>query len=235
MQKRSFYLSTAKLLPFGLVSGIMIISINKAVNMSILTKKQKEVFDFISEYESEKGYAPALNEIKEAIGVAAVSTVHEHVSNLIKKGVLKRVKGAARSLELAKVKFGASLSVPLVGVIACGEPIEAIEVPDAVVQIPADGRFQAGELYALRAKGDSMIGDGIFSGDFLIIKKQSWANNGETVVAIIDDNEATLKRFYKEKDKIRLQPANTDYEPIYRRQVDIRGIVVKVIRDLVPA
>ena len=203
--------------------------------MSILTKKQKEVFDFISAYESEQGYAPSLNEIKEAVGASAVSTIHEHVANLIKKGVLKRVKGAARSLELAKVKFGASMSVPLVGVIACGEPIEAIEMSDEMVQIAEDRRFQAGELYALRAKGDSMIGDGIFSGDFLIIKKQTWANNGDTVVAIIDDNEATLKRFYKEKDNIRLQPANTDYEPIFRRQVDVRGIVVKVIRDLVHA
>lgn len=203
--------------------------------MSILTKKQKEVFDFISEYESDKGYAPSLNEIKEAIGASAVSTVHEHVANLIKKGIIKRVKGAARSLELAKVKFGSSLAVPLVGAIACGEPIEAIEVPDEAVQIPADGRFRAEDLYALRAKGDSMIGDGIFSGDYLIIKKQSWANNGDTVVAIIDDNEATLKRFYKEKDKIRLQPANTDYEPIFRQQVEVRGIVVKVIRDLVSA
>ena len=203
--------------------------------MSILTKKQKEVFDFISVYESDKGYAPSLNEIKEAVGASAVSTIHEHVSNLIKKGLLKRVKGAARSLELAKVKFGATMAVPLVGVIACGEPIEAIEVSDEAVQIAEDNRFREGELYALRAKGDSMIGDGIFSGDFLIIKKQTWAQNGDTVVAIIDDNEATLKRFYKEKDKVRLQPANTAYKPIFRRQVAVRGIVVKVIRDLVHA
>lgn len=203
--------------------------------MAILTKKQKEVFDFISEYEADKGYSPSLNEIKEAVGSSAISTVHEHVSNLIRKGVLKRVKGAARSLELAKVKFGATMSVPLVGAIACGEPIEAIEETDDVVSIAQDDRFSPKDLYALRAKGNSMIGDGIFSGDFLIIKKQTWANNGDTVVAIIDDNEATLKRFYKEKDKIRLQPANTDYEPIFRREVAVRGIVVKVIRDLVHA
>lgn len=203
--------------------------------MSILSKKQKEVLDFISEYESEQGYAPSLNEIKEALGVSAISTVHEHVANLIAKGLLKKVKGVARSLELAKVKFGGMMSVPLVGAIACGEPIEAIEVPDEAIQINEDSRLQSGELYALRAKGNSMVGDGIFSGDLLIIKKQTWANNGDTVVAIIDDNEATLKRFYKEKDKIRLQPANTDYQPIYRRQVDVRGIVVKVIRDLMRA
>lgn len=203
--------------------------------MAILTKKQKQVFDFVSNYEAENGYAPSLNEIKDEIGASAVSTAHEHVSNLIAKGVLKRVKGAARSLELARVKFGSSMSVPLVGVIACGEPIEALEMTDKVVQIAEDKRYRAEELYALRAKGDSMIGDGIFSGDFLIIKKQSWANNGDTVVAIIDDNEATLKRFYKESHNIRLQPANDNYEPIFRQQVDVRGVVVKVIRDLVAA
>jgi len=203
--------------------------------MGILTKKQKEVFDFISNYEAENGYAPSLNEIKDEIGASAVSTAHEHVSKLIAKGVLKRAKGVARSLELARLKLGSSMAVPLVGVIACGEPIEAIEVPDEMVQIAEDHRFKVGDLYALKAKGDSMIGDGIFSGDFLIIKKQTWASNGDTVVAIIDDNEATLKRFYKERDRIRLQPANESYEPIFRRQVDVRGVVVKVIRDLVHA
>ncbi|MBN2854403.1 hypothetical protein JXK06_02630, partial [Patescibacteria group bacterium] len=91
------------------------------------------------------------------------------------------------------------------------------------------------DLYALRAKGDSMIEEGILEDDLLIIKKQSWASNGDTVVAIIDDNEATLKRFYKEKDKIRLQPANPNYEPIFRREVEVRGIVIKVVRDLVNA
>ena len=203
--------------------------------MAILTKKQKEVFDFISDYESSKAYSPSLNEIKEAVGASAISTVHEHVSNLIRKGVLKRVKGAARSLETTKLKFGASMAIPLVGAIACGEPIEAIEETSDLVQIAQDDRFSLKDLYALRAKGNSMIGDGIFSGDFLIIKKQTWANNGDTVVAIIDDNEATLKRFYQEKDKIRLQPANTDYKPIFRRKVAVRGVVVKVIRDLVHA
>jgi repressor LexA len=203
--------------------------------MAILTKKQKQVFDFIGDYEAQKGYSPSLNEIKDEIGASAVSTAHEHVANLIAKGLIKRVKGVARSLELARVKFGATMAVPLVGSIACGEPIEALEIPDEVVQIVEDQRFGSGELYALKAKGDSMVGDGIFSGDFLIIKKQAWANNGDTVVAIIDDNEATLKRFYKESHNIRLQPANDSYEPIFRQQVDVRGVVVKVIRDLVRA
>ncbi len=200
--------------------------------MAILTKKQKEVLDFIAEYERDFGYAPSLNEIKEAVGSSAVSTIHEHISNLITKGFLKRIKGSARSLELIKAKFGASMSVPLVGSIACGEPLEALEETGREIEIAQDKRFNISDLYALRAKGDSMIEEGILEDDLLIIKKQSWASNGDTVVAIIDDNEATLKRFYKEKDKIRLQPANPNYEAIFRREVEVRGIVIKVVRDL---
>ena len=123
--------------------------------------------------------------------------------------------------------------IPLIGAITCGQPLEAIEIPDTTVEIAKDRRFQEEELYALKAKGNSMIGDGIFDGDFLIIKKQEWAEDGDTVVAIIDDNEATLKKYYKEKDRIRLQPSNPTFNPIYRKDVEIRGIVVKVIRDLV--
>jgi repressor LexA len=200
--------------------------------MTILTKKQKEVFDFISEYEREEGYAPSLNEIKDALGISAVSTIHEHITNLVAKGFLKRVKGVARSLELVKTKLGSALSIPLVGSIACGEPLEALEETGDEVEITNDNRFNINDLYALRAKGDSMIEEGVFENDLLIIKKQSWASNGDTVVAIIDDNEATLKRFYKEKDQIRLQPANVAYQPIFRKEVEIRGVVIKVIRDL---
>ena len=200
--------------------------------MAILTKKQKAVLDYITTYEQDYGYAPSLNEIKDALGASAVSTIHEHVTNLITKGFLKRVKGAARSLELVKMKLASSLSIPLVGTIACGEPLEALEDSDRSIEISSDTRFNVSDLYALRAKGDSMIEDGILEGDYLIIKKQAWASNGDTVVAIIDDNEATLKQFYKEKDRIRLQPANSNYEPIFRKEVEVRGVVIKVIRDL---
>lgn len=203
--------------------------------MAILTKKQKEVFDYIKNYEADQGYAPSLNEIKEAVGTSAISTIHEHVSNLVKKGFIKRTKGSARSLELLKLKLAETMSVPLLGSIACGEPLEAIEESSEAVPVVDDKRFNLKDLYALRAKGDSMLGDGIFSGDYLIIKRQSYANNGDTVVAIIDDNEATLKRFYKEEGRFRLQPANEAYKPIYRKELEIRGVVVKVIRDLVAA
>jgi len=201
--------------------------------MTTLTKKQAQIRDYIAQHVEKYGYAPSLTEIGDEFGISTVSTVHEHISNLIEKGVLKRAKGVARSLELIKLKVKSEMmAVPLVGVIAAGRPIEAIEIPDEVVEIAKDRRFQEGELYALRVSGNSMIGDGIFDGDFAIIKKQSWADNGDTAVAIIDDNEATLKKYYKEKGRIRLQPANPTFEPIFRRNVEIRGIAVKIIRDL---
>ncbi len=200
--------------------------------MTTLTKKQAEIRDFIARYQEEKGYAPSLSEIRDEFGISSISTVHEHLENLVQKGIVKRLKGVARSLELIKLKAKEEMmAVPLVGVITAGQPIEAIEVPDEVVEIAKDRRFQDGELYALRVRGNSMIGDGIFDGDFAIIKKQSWADNGDTAVAVIDDNEATLKRYYKEKGRIRLQPANPTFQPIFRKDVEIRGIVIKIIRD----
>jgi len=200
--------------------------------MSTLTKKQAEIRDFIAEYIKKNDCSPSLTEIKNEFGISAISTIHEHISSLVKKGVLKRTKGVIRGLELATNKINELMAIPLVGTITAGRPIEAIEIPDEVVEIAKDRRFQEGELYALKVKGNSMIGDGIFDGDIAIIKKQEWADNGDTAVAIIDDNEATLKKFYKEKGQIRLQPANPTFQPIFRKKVEIRGIAVKIIRDL---
>ncbi|MFA5184094.1 MAG: transcriptional repressor LexA [Patescibacteria group bacterium] len=201
--------------------------------MTTLTKKQAQIRDYIATYTEEHGYAPSLTEIRDEFGISTVSTIHEHIANLMEKGILKRAKGVARSLELVSLKMKNELmAVPLVGVITAGKPIEAIEIPDEVVEIAKDRRFQDGELYALKVRGNSMIGDGIFDGDFAIIKKQDWAENGDTAVAVIDDNEATLKKFYKEKGRIRLQPANPTFAPIFRKKVEIRGVVVKIIRDL---
>lgn len=201
--------------------------------MSTLTKKQTEIRDFIANYINKNGCSPSLSEIRDELGISAVSTVHEHISSLVRKGVIKRIKGTIRGLELSSHGLTDGLmAIPLIGTITAGKPIEAIDVPDDVVEIAKDRRFQNGELYALRVKGNSMIGDGIFDGDIAIIKKQEWADNGDTAVAIIDDNEATLKKFYKEKGRIRLQPANPTFEPIFKKNVEIRGIAVKIIRDL---
>ncbi len=200
--------------------------------MSTLTKKQKQIYDFIREYTGKNGYAPSLTEIGNEFGVSTASTIHKHISNLIEKGLVKRIKGVARSIELVGKKTVDFMAIPIIGTIAAGRPIEAIEVSEDVVEIAKDRRFQNGELYALKVKGNSMIGDGIFDGDIAIIKKQEWADNGDTAVAIIDDNEATLKKFYKEKGRIRLQQANPVFQPIFRKRVEIRGIAVKIIRDL---
>jgi len=199
--------------------------------MPTITKKQKEVYDFVEDQIAENGYAPSLPEIRDHFQISAVSTVHEHVTALVKKGLLKRAKNVSRSLELVGQRLTDMMEVPLVGVITAGKPIEAIEIPDQVVEIAKDRRFQEGELYALKVHGNSMIGDGIFDGDFAIIKKQDYAADGDTVVAVIDDNEATLKRFYREKSRIRLQPANPTFSPIYRKEVEVRGVVVKIIRE----
>ena len=201
--------------------------------MKKLTKRQKEIYDFLLSYSSDYGYSPSLEEIKEELGISAVSTVFEHLNNLEKKGYISREKGQARGIELKNLNLSQNYAIPLLGQIACGEPLEALEESGDYISMIQDSRFNPNELYALRAKGDSMIEDGIFSGDYLIIKKQSSAENGDTVVAIIDDNEATLKRFYKEKTKIKLEPANSNYQAIYPKAIEIRGIVLKVIRDLV--
>ena len=200
--------------------------------MATITKKQKLIYDYIVQYISKYGYAPSLFEIRDKAKINTVSTAHGYISRLIKAGLLKRARNVSRSIELVKTKATNMFEIPLVGAVTCGQPIEAIEMPGTIIEIPRDNRFQESELYALKAKGNSMINDCIFDGDILIIKKQEWADDGDTAVAIIDDNEATLKKYYKEKGRIRLQPANPAFNPIYRKNVEIRGIVIKVTRDL---
>jgi SOS regulatory protein LexA len=198
--------------------------------MQPITKRQKEILDYISDYIENKGYAPMYEEIRGKFGLSAVSTVHEHIETLVKKGYLKRHRGRVRNLTVPK-KLKPWLEIPLSGVITAGKPIEAVEETTETIKVAKDPSLK-GELYALKVKGDSMAGDGIFDGDIVIFRKKAVPENGDTVVAVIDDNEATLKKFYKESNRIRLEPANPDYKPIYRKNVNIRGVVVKIIRNL---
>lgn len=198
--------------------------------MNTLTKRQKEILDYVSEYIQKNGYSPYYEEIGEKFGLSALSTVHEHITELVDKGYLEKDERKERGLYLPK-KRKQYLEIPLVGQIACGQPIEAIEEKEEVIKVAREQSLR-GNLYALRAKGDSMIGDGIFDGDIIIAKKQESAENGDTVVAILDDNQVTLKKYYLENDKIKLQPANPEYKAIYRKEVEIRGVVVKIIRNL---
>lgn len=199
--------------------------------MQTLTRKQKEVLDFITDYISENGISPTIEETRTSLGLKAISTVHEHMSTLKEKGYLSKNTGVARSVSASKQSI-VSISIPIVGRIAAGLPIEAIEYLEEKVSVSPQGFGNPKNYYALKVTGDSMVDEGIFDGDIVVIKKQSVAENGQTVVAVIDDNQATLKKIYKEKGRFRLQPANQALLPFYRKEVEIRGVVVQIIRNI---
>lgn len=199
--------------------------------MPNLTQKQKRIFDFIKLYIEENGYSPTFEEIRKFLKLKALSGVYQHVNALIDKGYITRDENASRGLGIRGLEKISTIEIPLVGTIAAGQPIEALETRGETVAIARDTYFDPKQLYALRVAGDSMIDEGIFDGDMVVIKKQETADNGQTVVAVIDKNEATLKKIYREKGRIRLQPANQNLLPIYRTDVEVRGIVIKIIRN----
>jgi len=199
--------------------------------MATLTKRQKQILEFIKSYIKKHGMSPTIQEIKKKFGLSAQSTIHQHINELEKKGFIEKNGSSSRGIELKKRNQYNLTKVPLVGVIAAGQPIEAIETGGESVMVATNNINKFGEYYALKVQGDSMIDEGIFDSDIVVIKKQSVAENGQTVVAIIDDNEATLKKIYREKNKFRLQPANQSMLPIYRKEVEIRGVVVEIKRS----
>ena len=196
-----------------------------------LTKRQKEIFNYIKSFIEKNDYSPTLEELRRHFKLKALSGVYQHINTLIDKGYVTRDENATRGLSIRQKERSDTMEIPLVGTIAAGQPIEPIETRKETIAIARDTYFDPEQLYALKVAGDSMIEDGIFDGDMVIIKKQENAENGQTVVAIIDENEATLKKIYREKNKFRLQPANQNILPIYRTQVEIRGVVVKIIRN----
>ena len=196
----------------------------------MLTRRQKQTLDFVKKYISGHDYAPSLEEIKKYLRLSSVSTAHYHIQSLQNMGYLRKEDNQPRAL--APKKNLQVVEIPIIGTIAAGQPIEAVEVPDETITLSRNEVSRFGKYYALRVAGNSMVDEGIFDGDIVVIKKQETANNGQTVVAIIDQNEATLKKIYIEKNQFRLQPANPDLFPIYRKEVKIRGIVVKIIRNL---
>lgn len=196
--------------------------------MENLTKKQKQILDFIKKFIKNNGYSPSLEETAKNFKLAK-STVHEHIEALKEKDYLNKKTNHQRSINISKLE--SIVKIPLVGTITAGQPLEAIETKDKNISISSKGLEKNKTHYALKVQGDSMIEDGIFDGDVVIIKKQSTAENGQTVVAIIDDNQATLKRIYRENNQFRLQPANQSLLPFYRKEVEIRGVVVNIIRN----
>lgn len=193
-----------------------------------LTKKQSEILAFVRQFMDDHDYAPSFREIGEYFQLSSVATVAEHINSLKVKGYLENVDpGTARSLQLTSISEKEHFSIPLFGYIAAGEPIEAIKT-DETITIPKD--MMATNVFALKVRGDSMTGDGILDGDYVIIEPCLEPRNGEIVVALLDRENATLKRYYKEGDHIRLQPANSAYAPIRTRKVLIQGRVKGVIR-----
>jgi len=198
----------------------------------MLTKKQTLVLEFLKSYKAKNNYAPSLEDIKQKFKLASVSTAHYYINKLQDAGFLHKEHNQPRSVSTVGAKQ--TIQIPILGAIAAGQPIEAIETFDETLTITRDEVSKQGKHYALRVQGNSMVDDGIFDGDIVVIRKQATAENGQTVVAIIDDNQATLKKLYRENKRFRLQPANPTLFPIYRNEVEIRGVVVKIIRSLEP-
>lgn len=201
--------------------------------IGILYKRQKQILDFIKKNIDKYGYAPTLTEIARYLGVSSLATVHEHLSVLEKKGFIRRYQGAVRGIEILekdKDFLNNLIELPILGFIACGEPIEPYTDPNATLAVNPT-LVRGDKSYVLQARGDSMIDDGILNGDYVVVKEQNQANNGDIVVAVLQNGFATLKRFYKEASRIRLQPSNSEMSPIYVTEVEIKGKVVAVIRQ----
>ena len=197
----------------------------------MLTKRQKQVFDFITSYRKKRGYSPSLEEIQKHFKLASVSTAHFHVKKLQDLGLLEKQYNKPRSIDIYENE--AMVNIPLLGLIAAGQPIEAIQNKETIA-VPQNRLPRSGEFYALRVIGNSMIDENINDGDVILVKQRSVAENGQKVVALIDNYEATLKKFYKERGHIRLQPANKTIEPIIikkDREIAIQGIVIDVIKN----
>ncbi len=196
-----------------------------------LTKRQRQILDFVTDYQRRVGYSPSYREIAENFDLSSTATIHEHVKSLEDKGFLTTGRNEARSIELVRMEpvWAQAFELALAGLITAGEPIEAIEEHETI-SIPASLVRDPEASFALKVKGESMIEDGILDGDYVVVEKMSNPSNGDTVVALIDNQFATLKRFYKEKGRIRLQPANKTMKPIYVTRVEIQGIVRGVLR-----
>jgi repressor LexA len=196
-----------------------------------LTRRQREIYDYICEFVRAKGYSPSLEEIGENFELSSVATVHKHVQHLVEKGFLRKAWNRSRSVEPLEQPGAGSVSLPLLGVVAAGTPIEAIEVAETF-DVPSDLVPRGGESFVLRVRGDSMIEDQIRDGDYVVVESRSEARDGETVVALIRGEEATLKRFYRMGSTVKLAPANAAMDPILvpADELEVRGVVRGLVR-----
>lgn len=199
----------------------------------IVYKRQQQILDFIKQHIQTTGSAPTLRQIADAIGVSSLATVHEHLQALVAKGLIKRKAGKVRSMEVTDEILHLNLesfNAPILGFIAAGQPIETYTDPNATMSIPASFVSGKKRTYVLQVRGQSMIEDHINDGDFVIVEQTESAKDGEIVVALLDNGMATLKRFFKEATRIRLQPANSTMQPIFVKNVRIQGRVVGLVR-----
>lgn len=206
----------------------------------VLYKKEREILEFIAQFQKHYGYSPKLQEIATATGHKSISTIHAIIRSLVEKEYVQKVDGNNRVLKILDQKIESaalgmqpSIELPLMGYIAAGKPLEPHTDPNATVQVSASMISGKKIAYTLQVKGTSMIEDGILDGDYVVIERAEVAENGDIVVAMVDDNLATLKRFYKENGRVVLKPANSAMEPIYPNSLTIQGKVVGLIRKYI--
>lgn len=198
-----------------------------------LYKRQRQIVDYVAQYIQKNGFSPTLKEIAAALNVSSLATVHEHLQALERKNVIKRHEGTVRGIEMVDRTFlrvTDSIDLPILGFIAAGSPIEPYTDADATFKVSPEMVSGKKRSYILQVKGQSMIEDHIDDGDFVVIEETQEVNNGDIVVALLDNGLATLKRFYKEVTRVRLEPANSTMSPIYATNVQIQGRVVGLIR-----
>lgn len=209
-------------------------------SLNNLSSRQKTILEFIKEEVKKKGYPPSVREIGEAVGLASSSTVHGHLARLEKKGYIRRDPTKPRAIEVLDEELSnvhhlpevRTIQVPVVGKVTAGQPITAVENVEEYFPLPDKYASDASDVFILVVQGDSMIEAGIYDGDYVIVRKQNIAHNGDIVVAMTEDDEATVKRFFKEKNYIRLQPENSSLEPIILNNVSILGKVIGVFRSI---
>jgi repressor LexA len=197
-----------------------------------LTRRQHEVYEFIRSFVADQGYSPSLEEIAAHLGLSSVATVHKHVQHLVEKGYLQKAWNRSRSVEPVNVPTAQIEQLPLLGTVAAGLPIEAVEASETI-DVPAQLIPRRGSCFVLRVQGNSMIEEQICDGDFVVVESRPEATDGETVVALLRGEEVTLKKFYREGAKVRLQPANASMQPIEAPAADvqIRGVVRGLLRQ----
>jgi repressor LexA len=196
-----------------------------------LTKRQREILDYLNEFIQQHGYAPSLEEIGRRFGLSSLATVHKHLTNLQEKGFIKRAWNRSRSVELVQTRAGGrAVELPLLGFVAAGAPIEAIATAESIA-VPED-LVGKRDTYVLRVRGESMIDEQIRDGDFVIVEDRKTAENGEMVIALVGSSDVTLKKFYRENGHVRLEPANPAMKPLIipADQIQVQGVVVGVMR-----